>query len=53
MDASYAAHHNMKVNTGGATSMGLSLLHDTYSKSKINTKSFTGTELVGASDYIP
>ena len=43
----------MKGHTGGAMSMGTGLIHSKSSKQKLNTKSSTETEVVGASDYKP
>jgi hypothetical protein len=53
VDASYAVHHDMKGHTGGMISMGHGVIHSKSSKQKINTKSSTESEVVGASDYIP
>jgi hypothetical protein len=53
VDASYAIHHDMKGHTGGAMSFGTGILHGKASKQKLNTKSSTETEVVGASDYLP
>ena len=52
VDASYATHHDMRGHTGGSMSMGQGIIHGKSSRQKINTKSSTETELVGASDYI-
>ena len=43
----------MKSYTGGVVSMGLGLIHCRSSKKKLNTKSSTEAEIVGASDYVP
>ena len=51
-DASYAVHHDMKGHTGGVTSFGRGVTHTMCSKQKLNTKSSTESEIVGASDYI-
>ena len=53
VDASYAIHQDMKGHTGGAMTMGHGLIHHKSSKQRLNTKSSTETEVVGASDYIP
>ena len=53
VDASYATHDNMRGHTGGVISMGVGAVHHKTSKQKLNTKSSTESELVGASDYIP
>jgi hypothetical protein len=51
VDASYAVHPDMKSHTGGLMSMGTGGLICKSSKQKLNTKSSTEAELVGASDY--
>jgi hypothetical protein len=53
VDASYAVHQDMKSHTGGAISFGHGTLMSKSSKQKLNTKSSTEAELVGASDYLP
>ena len=53
VDASYAIHMDMKGHTGGLMTMGRGIIQGKASKQKINTKSSTETEFVGASDYIP
>ena len=53
VDASYAIHPDMKGHTGGLMSMGTGVIQGNSSKQKLNTKSSTESELVGASDYIP
>ena len=53
VDASYAIHHDMRGHTGGAMSFGTGIIHGKASKQKLNTKSSTETEVVGASDYLP
>ena len=51
-DVSYATHEDMKSHTGGIFSMGYGIAHHKSTKQKLNTKSSTEAELVGASDYI-
>ena len=51
-DASYAIHPDMKGHTGGVTSFGHVITHTECSKQKMNTKSSTESEIVGASDYL-
>ena len=51
-DASYAVHPDMKGHTGGTTSLGVGVTHTMCSKQKLNTKSSTESEIVGASKYI-
>ena len=53
IDASYAVHPDCKSHTGGAMSFGTGALVCKSSKQKLNTKSSTEAELVGASDYLP
>ena len=52
MDASYGTHDDKRGHTGGVMSGGTGILHHKSSKQKLNTKSLTETEVVGASDYI-
>ncbi len=51
-DASFAVHHDMKSHTGGIMTMGEGAVQCYSSKQKINTKSSTEAELVGADDVI-
>jgi hypothetical protein len=53
VDASYAVHEDMKSHTGGVISMGTGGIVCKSTKQKLNTKSSTEAELVGATDYIP
>jgi hypothetical protein len=53
VDASYAVHPDMKSHTGGVMSFGTGGFICKSSKQKLNTKSFTEAEVVGASDYLP
>jgi hypothetical protein len=53
VDAAYAVHPDMRSHTGGALSFGLGAAACKSAKQKINTKSSTESELVGASDYLP
>ena len=53
VDASYAVHPDFKSHTGGVMSLGRGGLICKSSKQKLNTKSSTEAELVGASDYLP
>ena len=52
VDVSYAVHHDMKGHTGGALTLGKGIIYGKATKQKMNTKSSTESELVGASDYI-
>ena len=56
VDASYAAHDNMRVHMGVTTSMGKygrGSIISISKKQNINTKSSTETELIGADDTMP
>ncbi|KAG7372416.1 reverse transcriptase RNA-dependent DNA polymerase [Nitzschia inconspicua] len=53
VDASYAVHPDFKSHTGGAVSLGLGAFMCKSQKQKLNTKSSTEAELVGASDFLP
>ena len=53
VDASYAIHSDMKSHTGGVMSLGRGALVTKSRKQKLNTKSSTEAEVVGASDYLP
>jgi hypothetical protein len=53
VDASYAVHPDMKSHTGGIISLGTGGIMCKSTKQKLNTKSSTEAELVGASDYLP
>jgi KUP system potassium uptake protein len=52
VDASHAVHKDMKSHTGGVVSFGRGAVMSKSSKQKLNTKSSTESELVGASDYL-
>lgn len=53
VDASYAVHEDKKSHTGGVVSFGTGAVLSKSCKQKLNTKSSTEAELVGASDYLP
>jgi hypothetical protein len=53
VDASYAVHPDMRSHTGGAMSFGRGGILCKSTKQKLNTKSSTEAEFVGASDYFP
>ena len=53
VDASYATHEDMRGHTGGVISMGSGVINTRSGKQRINTKSSTETEVVGASDFLP
>ena len=52
VDASYAVHRDMRSHTGGTMSLGHGTFHHRSAKQKLNTKSSTEAELVGASEYV-
>ena len=52
VDAAFAVHPDMKSHTGGAICMGRGVIMPKSIKQKLNTKSSTESELVGASDYL-
>lgn len=52
VDVSFAVHDDMKSHTGGAMSFGTGVISTMSSKQKLNTKSTTESEFVGASDYL-
>jgi hypothetical protein len=53
VDAAFAVHPDMKSHTGGIISFGTGGIACKSSRQKLNTKSSTEAELVGASDYLP
>ena len=53
VDASFAVHEDMKSHTGGAMSLGRGAIMAKSRKQKLNTKSSTEAEVIGASDYLP
>jgi hypothetical protein len=52
VNASYAVHRDMKSHSRGVVSFGRGVVMSKSSKQKLNTKSSTEAELVGASDYL-
>lgn len=50
IDESYGVHDNMRSHTGTTVSLGRGSVYSRLSKKKLNTKSSTEAELVGASD---
>ena len=50
VDAAFAVHHNMRSHTGGTMTMGKGSVISKSIKQKLNTKSSTEAELVGADD---
>jgi hypothetical protein len=53
MDASVAVHPSMQGHSGGGLSLGLGFLIVSSIKQKLNTRSSTETEIVGADDFMP
>jgi hypothetical protein len=53
VDASLATHDNCRGHTGGTMSLGKGLITGVSKKQKINTRSSTEAELVGADDMLP
>ena len=53
VDAAYAVHDDMKSHTGGVMSFGHGAINAKSLKQKLNVKSSTEAEVVGASDYLP
>jgi len=53
VDAAYAVHDDMKIHTGGATSLGCGAIMCKSTKQKLDTKSSAEAEVVGSSDYLP
>jgi Reverse transcriptase (RNA-dependent DNA polymerase) len=51
-DASFAVHPDMKSHTGGTMSLGKGAVYSMSTRQKINTKSSTEAELVGANDVM-
>ena len=53
VDASFAVHMDSKGHTGGGMSLGYGVILPKSIKQKLNAKSSTECELIGASDYLP
>jgi hypothetical protein len=53
VDAAFATHEDMKSHTGGVIMMGKGALYASSKRQKLNTKSSTEAELVGAGDFLP
>ena len=52
VDVSYGTHADMRSHTGAGLTLGRGFIYSKSSKQKINTKSSTEGELVGASDML-
>ena len=53
VDASFAAHPNMRSHSGGAVTLGHGFPVVTSAKQKLNMRSFIEIELVGVDDLMP
>jgi hypothetical protein len=53
VDASFAVHPNMRGHSGGGLSLGRGFPILSSTKQKLNTRSSTETEIVGADDFMP
>jgi hypothetical protein len=53
VDASFAVHLNMRGNSGGGLSLGHRFPIVSSTKQKLNTRSSTETEIVGADNFMP
>ena len=53
VDAAFAVHDDMKSHTGSMITLGKGAFHASSKRQKLNTKSSTEAELVGAGDSLP
>jgi hypothetical protein len=53
VDASLVVHPNMRGHSGGGLSLGRSFFIVSSTKQKLNTRSSTEIEIVGANDFMP
>jgi hypothetical protein len=53
VDASFAVHPNMRGHLGGGLSLGRGFTIVSSTKQKLDTRSSTETEIVGAADFMP
>jgi hypothetical protein len=53
VDASFAVHPNMRGHSGGGLSLGCGFPIVSFTKQKLNTRSSTETEIVGADNFMP
>jgi hypothetical protein len=53
VDTSFAVHPNMRGHSGGGLSLGLRFPIVSSTKHKLNTRSSTETDVVGADDFMP
>ena len=53
VDASYAVHPDMRSHTGSTETLGKDSVYSTSTRQKLNKKSSTEAEMVGADDLMP
>jgi hypothetical protein len=53
VDVAFAVHCDMQSHTGSTMSMGAGAVYSSSQKQKMNTKSLTEAELVGANNVLP
>jgi hypothetical protein len=53
VDAAFAVHPNMQGHSGGGLSLGRGFPIVSLTKQKLNTRSSTESEIVGADDFMP
>jgi hypothetical protein len=53
MDAAFAVHSNMQEHSGRGLSLQRGFLLVSLTKQKLNTRSSTKSEIVGANDFMP
>ena len=53
VDASYAVHGDLQSHTGGVLTLGKGGIYNMSQKQKLNMKSLTEAEVVGADDVLP
>jgi hypothetical protein len=53
VDALFDVHPNMRVHSGGGLSLGRGFSIVSFTKQKLNTRSSTETEIVGADNFMP
>jgi hypothetical protein len=53
LDASFAVHPNMRGHSGGGLSLGRGFPIVSSTKQRLNTRSSTETEIIGAGDFMP
>jgi hypothetical protein len=53
VDAAFAVHPNMQGHSGGGLSLGRGFPIVSSTKQKLNTRSSTESEIVGADDFMP